>query len=274
VATHGLPAPANLEAIVSMSRAVREAGSTPAACLVLDGALWIGAGIAQIERATFDSRLRKASVRDICYSVASGIPAGLTVSATLSAASLSGIRVFATGGIGGVHFDATETGDVSADLEQLARNQVITVCSGAKSVLDIPRTLEYLETLGVPVFSYRMECFPAFFLHSSGCSALRLDTPASVARVARVHWELVPRCGVVVGNPVPEAEAIGPLEWTSWLEQARSGANEDGVRGQAVTPHLLSAIAAYSRGATVRANLALLESNARLAAQIACELTP
>jgi pseudouridine-5'-phosphate glycosidase len=256
-----------------MAQAVRDAGAIPAIVLVLRGSLFVGASVDQVEQATRDPRLRKASVRDIGYVVATGASAGLTVSATLCAADLVGIRVFATGGIGGVHPDSSETGDMSADLEELSRNPVIVVCAGAKSVLDIRRTLERLESLGVPVFGFQSDYFPAFFVHSSGFLTPRLDSARDVALAARLQWELAPRTGIVLANPLSEMEAIAPQTWANWMDAAALQARKAGVRGQDVTPYLLSEIAEISRGDSVRANVALLLSNAKLGAQIACELT-
>jgi pseudouridine-5'-phosphate glycosidase len=261
-----------MEAMNLMAAGIEERGSTPAVCLVLGGILWIGASMSQIEEATRDTNVSKASVRDIGHAISTGATAGLTVSATLSAAALLGIRLCATGGIGGVHFGATETGDISADLVQLTRSPVITVCSGAKSVLDIPRTLEYLETQGIPVFAYGSDFFPAFYLRSSRCTARRLDSPKAVVLATRVQWALAPSTGIVVGNPLSESDAVSPADWDVWLDGARHQAKLDRIQGQNVTPYLLSEIARRSEGQTVRANIALLAANAVLAAEIAREL--
>lgn len=271
VVTHGLPAPSNMEAILAMQHEVEEAGATPAVCLVEGGRLWIGAQEAQIRAVALDPCTVKASVRDLGPVMARGASAGMTVSATLLAADIAGIAVFATGGIGGVHLG--ESADVSADLHQLAQRRVVTVCSGAKSVLDIPRTLEYLETFGVPVFTYGSSMFPAFYLHSSGCPSQRLDSPTEVAQVVRQHWALRPETGVVVANPLAEPESLTSGEWKDWLGRARREADRERVQGKNVTPYLLARVAEYSHGRTVRANLALLISNAQLAGQIAVALT-
>lgn len=271
VITHGLPEPRNLEAARLMSEAVRAGGVVPALCLIDDARLWIGADLDRAEAVARHPGREKASVRDLGMMLASGTPAGLTVSATLFAAELAGIRVFATGGIGGVHLPAA-TGDVSADLLQLSRSPVVTVCSGAKSVLDIPRTLEFLETVGVPVFSYRTADFPGFYLRASGVCTPRLASADEVARTARMHWELGLSTGLVLGNPIPAHEQIPPDAWHEWLRVARGAAERDRIGGKAVTPYLLDRVAALSDGRTVRANIALLESNASLAAEIASAL--
>jgi pseudouridine-5'-phosphate glycosidase len=272
VVTHGLPHPHNLEAAAGMAGAVEAAGAVPAICLVEGGRLCIGATLEQAERVARHPQRQKAAARDLGAALASGAPAGLTVSATLFAAGLIGAHVFATGGIGGAHVGAEETGDVSSDLVQLSRTPVITVCSGAKSVLDIPRTLEFLETAGVPVFGYRTTWFPAFYLRSSQLPVPALHSPEEVGRVAQAQWGLGYEAGIVVGNPLPAEEAIGEEEWRGWLDAARAEAQRDGVRGKDVTPYLLDHVAAYSEGRTVQTNLALLERNARLAAEIATVL--
>jgi pseudouridine-5'-phosphate glycosidase len=271
VITHGLPEPHNLEAARSMAEAVRAGGAVPAICLVDESQLWIGAGLERAAAVARNPKREKASVRDLGAAISMRIAAGLTVSATLFAAGLAGIRVFATGGIGGVH-SPTISGDVSADLLQLGRSPVITVCSGAKSVLDIPRTLEFLETAGVPVFSYRTPDFPGFYLSKSGVSTPVLSSPGEVARAARTQWELGLEIGLVLGNPIPAEERIPDEEWRGWFDEAQLSAERDGMRGKAVTPYLLGRVATLSGGRTVQANLALLQSNASLAAEVAVAL--
>jgi pseudouridylate synthase len=271
VMTHGLPEPYNLEAAEAMAEAVRAQGAVPAICLVDESRLWIGAELERAAAVARNPRREKASVRDLGAAIFLGSAAGLTVSATLFAASLVGIRVFATGGIGGVHAPAS-SGDISADLLQLGRSPVITVCSGAKSVLDIPRTLEFLETSGVPVFSYRTTDFPGFYLSTCGVSTPVLSSPHEVAGVARTQWELGLHRGLVLGNPLPERERIPDEEWSEWLQQAQLEAERDRIQGKRVTPYLLDRVAALSEGRTVRANLALLRSNASLAAEVAVAL--
>jgi pseudouridine-5'-phosphate glycosidase len=272
VVTHGLPRPQNVRAIQSMADAVRLAGAVPAICLVQHGQLWVGATPSEADAAADDPRREKASVRDLAEVLAKRVPAGLTVSATLLAAELTGVRVFATGGIGGVHVPA-DSGDVSADLTQLARSPVITVCSGAKSVLDIPRTLEALETLGVPVLGYRTDTFPAFVLESSGEGVDAVKSCDEVVQIARLHWSLGLRTSLIVANPIPSAHAIASLHWNEWLETAQDAARGHGIRGKAVTPYLLDRLATLSGGMTVTANLALLENNARVAGEIAARLS-
>lgn len=271
VITHGLPEPRNLDAAQGMAEAVRASGAIPAICLVDEALLWIGADLERAASVARNPKREKASVRDLGLVIAAGTPAGLTVSATLFAAALAGIRVFATGGIGGVHAPFGSA-DVSADLLQLSRSPVVTVCSGAKSVLDIPRTLEFLETTGVPVFSYRTPDFPGFYLSKSGVTAPVLSSPHEAARVARTQWELGLMTALLLGNPIPAGEQIEDDDWREWLQEAQRMAVRDQIQGKAVTPYLLDRVATLSAGRTVRANIALLESNASLAADVAVAL--
>jgi pseudouridine-5'-phosphate glycosidase len=192
------------------------------------------------------------------------------VAATMLIAALAGIRVFATGGIGGVHRGAELSFDISADLPEIARAPVAVVCAGAKAILDLPRTLEMLETLGVPVVGYRTSKFPAFYVEDSGLTLQsRVDTPSAAARLMQIHWELGLSSGIVFGNPPPAASALGRHEVEAWMAQALRSAAAEGIRGKAVTPYLLDHLAKASHGQTLETNIALLVHNARVAAQIA-----
>lgn len=272
VVTHGLPEPENMVAAQAMTAEIEGEGAVPATCLTLAGELWVGADAGQVEMVARAPDRQKIGAADLGIALAAGVPGGLTVSGTLLALRAAGIRVLATGGIGGVHLDASDTYDVSADLHQLSRSPVVVVCSGIKSVLDIPRTLEYLETLGVPTAAYRTDHFPAFFLRDSGRIVAKLDTPVHIASAARSLWQLKSESGLVVGNPLPEDAAVGPEEWWEWLDAAQEMARQAGIRGKDVTPFLLDQVAGRSEGRTVRANLALLRANAALAAQVALVL--
>jgi pseudouridine-5'-phosphate glycosidase len=272
VLTHGLPDPRNIDALRAMDEAVRRVGAVPAVCVTHAGAVWIGATSAMAEEVSADPAREKVSVRDLGRATALGISGGLTVSATLHVARLAGISVFATGGIGGVHVGAEITGDVSADLLQLARVPVITVCSGAKSVLDIPRTLEFLEMSGVPVYGFKTDRFPAFYLTESGHPAVTVASAADVARIARSSWSLGLDAGLVVGNPIPQESAIDPTQWAEWMQAATEAALRDRIVGRDVTPYLLGYVADASGGVTVDANIALLRSNAAVAGEIAVAL--
>lgn len=273
VLTHGLPSPENLEALEVMESEVRAAAAVPAICLVHGGTLWVGATREMVEEMVADPAREKAAARDLGRVLSEGSSAGLTVSASLFAAHRAGIRVFATGGIGGVHLGASDSGDISSDLLQLSRSPLVTICSGAKSVLDIARTLEYLETMGVPVVAYGSYKFPAFYEEDSGSSVPQVNSAVEIAAVARAQWKLEYPAGVVVGNPVPGTSAIQRGEWESWLEAALLSASKHHIQGKEVTPYLLSQVAALSDGRTLRANLALLTSNARLAGEVAVELS-
>jgi pseudouridine-5'-phosphate glycosidase len=272
VVTHGLPEPHHLEAAAAMAGAIESTGATPALCVVRGGVLYVGASLEDAAAVSANPAREKASARDLGRVIATGADAGLTVSATLCASHAAGIRVFATGGIGGVHLGAEETGDISADLLELSRRPMVTVCAGAKSVLDIPRTLEFLETASVPVVGYRTDRFPAFYLRDSGLPVACLGDAGTLALAAQTQWELGSTAGMVVGNPIPAEVAIAPERWRAWLDDARACAERDGVRGQMVTPYLLARVAELSAGQTVRANIALLVNNARLAAEIALAL--
>jgi len=273
VIAHGLPAPDNLAAASELVGAVRQAGAVPAVIGILDGALRIGLGTGEIARLAGEDGVLKVSRRDIAFAVATGRAGATTVSATMIGAALAGIAVMATGGIGGVHRGAAHSLDISADLEELARTDVAVVCAGAKAVLDLPRTLEYLETRGVPVIGYGCDDFPAFFVASSGLAApLRLDTPDDVAALLRAKRGLGLKGGVVVANPPPAESALDAAETERAIEAALARAEADGVSGRAVTPYLLERVAEATGGDSIAANRALLVSNARLAARIAVAL--
>jgi pseudouridine-5'-phosphate glycosidase len=266
---HGLPWPLNLETAQDAEDAVRAEGAIPATIAVFDGVPMIGAAKADLLTLAKSSGVVKASRRDLSMLVAQKRTAATTVSATMFLAHRAGIRIFATGGIGGVHRNAEKTGDVSADLIELSRTPIAVVCAGAKSILDLPRTLETLETLGVPVVGYRTDTFPAFYLQSSGERvSARVDSPDEAAAVLSAHWQL-DGAGVVLAHPVPAEAALDPEEWDAALAKAEQLAATDNVRGQNVTPFLLARVAELTEGRSLRANQALILANARLAAQVA-----
>lgn len=269
VIAQGLPRPTNLETARLLEATVRGAGATPATIAVLDGKLRIGLPVRELERlAMGGDNISKVSSRDFGLVLARGHVGGTTVAGTLTAASLAGIRVFATGGIGGVH--RGDSLDVSADIPALGSHRVAVVSAGAKSILDLPRTLEVLETSGVAVIGYRCDQFPAFYARSSGLELFaRVDNPAEAAGVMRAHWELGLAGGIVFANPIPEHAALGWAELEGWIESALSEAASAGVLGKALTPFLLDRLAAASGGRSLEANVALLEDNARVAAEIA-----
>lgn len=274
IITHGMPWPENLGMARRVEAMVKEAGAVPATVAIMDGRLRVGLGDADLERlARAGQSAAKASRRDVAALLADAeAVAGTTVATTMQAAALAGIRVFATGGIGGVHRGAEDSFDISADLDELARTPVAVVCAGAKSILDIPRTLEVLETRGVPVIGYGTDAFPAFWARDSGEKAShRADGPEQVARILGVQFALN-MGGVLIANPIPEAAAMESSEISGFIETALAEAKSSGVRGKAVTPFLLGRIVALSGGRSLAANIALVENNARVAAAIAVAL--
>jgi pseudouridine-5'-phosphate glycosidase len=267
----GLPSPANAEALQRCLAAVRAHGAVPAVTAVLDGC--VRAGVAEHEHERILGPARKTAERDVPVAVAQRWPVGATtVSAALAIAHVAGIRVFATGGIGGVHRGAESTGDVSADLDAIATHPVVTVCAGAKAFLDLARTLEYLETAGVPVLGWRHDWFPAFYTRSSGLPVPhRVETADEVAAVYRAR--LRDTLGVLVAAPIPADAELPPAELDAALTGALEDCAREGLTGAAVTPYVLGRIAAATGGRSVPANLALAEHNAAVAAQIAVALT-
>jgi pseudouridylate synthase len=272
VITHGLPYPDNLELARQMEEEVRSQGSVPATIAVLDGKIYIGLNLAQLERLAEERDMLKISRRDFGPALAGGKSGGTTVAGTIFAARRAGINVFATGGIGGVHRNAPF--DVSADLTALSSTPILVVCAGAKAILDLPATLEKLETLGVPVVGYQTNDFPAFYSRSSGLKiAARADTPEAVAGIARAHWELELTSALLLVLPPPEEAALPKEDVEKAIEQAMAEMGEK-ISGQAVTPFLLSKVSQLTHGSSLKANLALLKNNARVAAQVARYLNP
>ncbi len=268
--THGLPHPQGLEAALELEDVVRAGGAVPATIGILDGTVRVGLARAELERLATTPGVAKVNPGNLAAVVAAGALGSTTVAATMFVAAEAGIRVFATGGIGGVHRDASTSGDVSADLVALGRFPVAVVCAGAKAILDLPRTVEMLETLGVPVLGFGTDEFPAFYRRGSGQRVdRRCDTVDELAGVARAHWELGLGTGVLVGNPIPEADELPREAYERALEGALAEAAQRGVHGREVTPFLLDRLRELSGGATVKANLALLRDNARVAAGLA-----
>jgi pseudouridine-5'-phosphate glycosidase len=268
--THGLPHPQGLDAALELEQIVRACGAVPATVGILDGAVRVGLVRAELERLANARDVAKVNLGNLAAVIASNTPGSTTVAATLFVAAEAGIRVFATGGIGGVHRDAAQSGDVSVDLVALGRFPVAVVCAGAKAILDLPRTVEMLETLGVPVLGFGTDEFPAFYRRSSGQRVdRRCDAVDDLARVARAHWELGLTTGVLIANPIPEADELPRAAYELALEGALAEAAERGLRGREVTPFLLDRLSELTGGATVKANLALLRNNARVAAELA-----
>jgi pseudouridylate synthase len=273
IISHGMPYPQNVEMALAVESIVREHGATPATIAVIDGQCRIGLGHGEIEQLASRSDVYKATTRDLPWLVATKSTGATTVAATMHLAALAGIRVFATGGIGGVHRGAATTFDVSADLTELAVTPVAVVCAGVKSILDIAHTLEYLETLGVPVLVVGSDQFPAFYSRSSGQPAPRtVNTPAQAAAVLEATWaSLQLRRGVCIANPISIDDEIPADEIDGFITEALDELSARRIVGQAVTPFLLSRIVEQTGGHSLTANISLIKHNAALAADIAVE---
>jgi pseudouridine-5'-phosphate glycosidase len=274
IITHGMPYPENAATARFVEAEVRTAGAEPATIAVIGGEIRVGLADAELEWLAQAKDVHKLSRADLPYAVARGLHGSTTVAATMICARRAGIDVFATGGIGGVHRGAAESFDISADLEELARTPVAVVCAGAKALLDLPKTLEYLETRGVPVIGYRTDEFPAFWSRSSGLPVpLRCDSPSEIAAVLRAKRALGLEGGALICNPIDAADEISRAEMESFTEPAVSEAAVRKITGKAVTPFILSRLVEMTAGRSLRANIALVASNARLAAQLARELS-
>lgn len=273
IITHGMPYPGNIEMAESVEQIIRDQGAVPATIAVIHGTLHIGLEKDQLEALAQTTDAMKVSRADIAFAIAERRTGATTVAATMIAAARAGIRVFATGGIGGVHKGAEETFDISADLTELAKTGVIVVCAGAKAILDIPKTLEVLETNGVPVVTFGSEEFPAFWSRSSGlASPLSLNSPAAIANFQATREQLGIDGGMLVANPVPEEDEIPREEMEIYINRAISHAERDEVTGKAVTPYLLGDIFRLTDGRSLETNIALVRNNAQLAAEIAVAL--
>lgn len=274
IITHGMPYPQNLETARAVEAVVRAGGAVPATVAVLDGTLRVGLDPDALERlARAGAEVSKASRRDLAAVIARGGTAGTTVATTMIAAHLAGVVVFATGGIGGVHRGAEATFDVSADLLELARTPVAVVCAGAKSILDIPKTLEVLETHGVPVLGYRTDEFPAFFARSSGEKVdRRVETATEVAHLLATGRALGLTGGVLIANPIPDTDALDGAVMEARIAQAIADAERVGVSRKDLTPYLLGRIVTLTEGRSLTANIALVKNNAALASEIAVAL--
>ena len=273
IVSHGMPWPSNLETALAVEDVVRAAGATPAAIAVVEGSLRVGLDRETLEQLARSNDVLKLSSADLPYGLMSGKLGATTVAATMIAAKQSGIRVFATGGIGGVHRGAETSFDISADLIELARTDVVVVAAGAKALLDLPKTLEFLETHGVPVVCYGSDEFPAFWSRSSGLRApIRLDTPSEIARFVAERTDLSFGGGVLVANPIPLRDEIAASKMAPVITAAVAEAEAAGISGKGVTPFLLDAILRRTDGGSLVANIALVKNNARLAAEIAAVL--
>ena len=270
IITHGMPYPANLETALAVEAVIRENGAIPATIAVVNGALKVGLEPAELEALAKTKGVVKASGRDLAVAMVRGISAGTTVSATMLLADLAGIDIFATGGVGGVHRGAEQTFDISADLTELGRTKTAVVCAGVKSILDIAKTLEYLETQRVPVIAYGTDEFPAFFTRRSGFAAdHRLDTPEEIAKAMLLHHRLGTGTGLLIANPIPEASALDPEFIDGTIADAVAEAEAKGIGRKELTPFLLARINELSRGESLKANIELVKNNAALAAKMA-----
>jgi pseudouridine-5'-phosphate glycosidase len=273
IITHGMPYPQNLEMAARVEAIIRDAGATPATISIMEGQFRVGLEPADLDRlARTGMSAAKASRRDVAALLSSGGLAGTTVATTMMAADMAGIRVFATGGIGGVHRGAELSFDVSADLEELSRTPVAVVCAGAKAILDIPKTLEVLETKGVPVIGYGTDKFPAFWTRDSGYPVdHRLDTPDAIARFLEMQFALG-LGGVLIANPIPQKDELDPQMIQRTITAAIADADTQGITRKALTPFLLRRIFELTEGKSLVSNIALVENNARVASGIAVAL--
>ncbi len=270
IITHGMPWPDNLATAQRVEEVIRSEGAMPATIAVFGGRIRIGQTAGDLEQLARADDVMKLSRADLPFALAAGRTGSTTVAATMIAAHLAGISVFATGGVGGVHRGAEETFDVSADLEELSRTPVTVVCAGVKALLDIPKTLEVLETKGVPVIVYQSDRFPAFWSRDSGLAApVRADTPDAIAASIAMKARLGLEGGTLVANPAPEADAIPAAEMETYIKAALADANQRDITGKDVTPYVLDRIAELTDGRSLQTNIALVLNNARLAARIA-----
>ncbi|MEJ8475440.1 pseudouridine-5'-phosphate glycosidase [Roseibium algae] len=270
IITHGMPFPSNVETARLVEADIRAEGAIPATIAVLDSRIRIGLDDDDLDRLAKAENVMKCSRADLAFAVASGRPGSTTVAATMMAAYAAGISVFATGGIGGVHKGAEETFDISADLDELSQTPVLVVSAGAKALLDIPKTMEVLETRGVPVIAFGTDELPAFWSCNSGLAApYRLDTPEEIARLLTTREIFGSHGGVLIANPVPQESQIPQNEMAGYIDAAIAQANQNGITGKEVTPFVLGTILKLTDGRSLDTNIALVRNNARLAARIA-----
>jgi len=272
IISHGMPYPQNVETANKVESIVREHGAIPATIAILDGKIKIGLSAQELEIVATSKDVIKVSRRDLPIVLARKMNGATTVASTMIAAELAGIKVFVTGGIGGVHRDGQYTFDISADLIELANTNVAVVCAGAKSILDLGLTLEYLETHGVPVIGYETDELPAFYTRKSGFKLLhRADSAAELAHILKAKWDLFLKGGVVIANPIPEAYAMNYEYITESIERALIKARNKGISGKDTTPFLLAEIKEITGGKSLESNIQLVFNNAKLGAKIACE---
>ncbi|MEJ8552816.1 pseudouridine-5'-phosphate glycosidase [Tepidibacter sp. Z1-5] len=274
IISHGMPYPQNIEMAKTVESIIRENGAIPATIAILNGELKVGLNPEELEYLGKSDSVLKASRRDLPFIVAKKLDGATTVASTMIIAALAGIKVFATGGIGGVHRGAQQTFDISADLQELAHTNVAVVCAGCKSILDIGLTLEYLETNGVPVVGYKTQEFPAFYTRKSGFNVdYKVDSEAELALALKSKWDLNLDGGVVVSNPIPEEFEMDCDTITNAIEDALKEADEKGIKGKECTPFLLGKVKALTGGKSLDSNIELVYNNAKVAAKLAVELS-
>lgn len=270
IISHGMPYPDNVKMAKNVEDIIRQKGAIPATIAILNGVIKVGLSADEIEMLASAKNVFKVGKRDIAYVVSQGKTGATTVSGTSLIAEMAGIKVFATGGIGGVHRGAQETFDISRDLEELATTNITVVCAGAKSILDLGLTLEYLETKGVEVIGYQTHHLPAFYTRTSGFNVnYRMDTPEEIAKLMHAKWSLGLEGGIVIANPIPEAYDMDSTIINQAIESALKEAKELGIKGQEVTPFLLSKVKHLTEGSSLDSNIQLVYNNARLASEIA-----
>ena len=274
IISHGMPYPKNVEMAKNVSKIIRDNGAIPATIAIIDGILKVGLTSEEIEFLGTSKNVLKASRRDLPFIISKKLNGATTVATTMILANLAGVKVFATGGIGGVHRGAQETFDISADLQELANTNVAVVCAGAKSILDIGLTLEYLETNGVPVVGFGTEDFPAFYTRKSGFGVdYKVDSSMEVASALKAKWDLDLKGGMVIGNPIPENFEMDYDTINNAIETALKKADENNITGKKVTPFLLDKVKTITAGKSLEANIELVYNNAKVAAQIAKDLS-
>ena len=274
IISHGMPYPQNVETALAVEQVVRDNGAIPATIAIFNGHCHIGLSKEELEYFGHAKDVWKVSIRDIPYVISQKKYGATTVAATMRIASMAGIRIFVTGGIGGVHRGAESSMDISADLTEMGKTSVAVVSAGVKSILDIGLTLEYLETLGIPVITLGQEEFPSFYSGKSGyISPLHMSNPAEIAAMLRTKWALGLEGSVLIANPVPAAQELDAEIMEGYIKHALSAAKDQGVSGKEVTPFLLKYIASHTKGESLEANIALIKNNARIGAAIAVAFT-
>ncbi len=274
IISHGMPYPKNVETALAVEQTVRDNGAVPATIAIMQGKCYVGLTAAEIELFGKEKDVWKVSLRDIPYVIAQQLFGATTVAATMRIAAMAGIQIFVTGGIGGVHRGAEKSMDISADLTEMAQTNVAVVSAGVKSILDIGLTLEYLETMGIPVVTIGQNAFPSFYSRESGfTSPLRLDTPTAIAKMLQTKWTLGLNGSVMIANPIQPQHEVPQPQMEQYILQALEAASLAGIKGKAVTPFLLQYIANHTKGESLEANIALIKHNAAIGAQIAVQLS-